>query len=320
MEDARPGMVRCSIVVEHEVADDEDSAGLQGLLRLAEHCGVVRRALLVRDVRVDDHVIEAIAEVRRVKIAVDRLEAVRDTVVRDEPLADPVHGGPIDLRRCCCLVRPEQDDREDAGAASDVEHRRRCHLREIEALDKRMSHRQRERDDRQHQFLPERVVGDVRRVLELGHSRFRDLREVQERTPERGKDHLGVSAQIGGLSFDQVEACLRRVLVLAVGDLHELQGDHSIEQGLRSAYRDRRRTRDLFDRASPLLDVREQRMCRRRSEGCCRRLFPEACTTRLSPARAVAGSWDSSSPTTSISGARVKNNGENVIKGPQFQQ
>src|SRR5918992_4198127 len=33
VEDARPGMVQCSIVVEHEVADDEDSAGLQRLLR-----------------------------------------------------------------------------------------------------------------------------------------------------------------------------------------------------------------------------------------------------------------------------------------------
>src|SRR5258706_15623874 len=116
------------IVVEDEVVDHEGSARFKRLTKLTEDRHITFRRLLVRNVGVDRVVIFRGAEVSRVEIAVNRLEAIRDSEVRHESAADFVYVWPIELSSDGLFVRAQPYRRPDTGASSDIQPGHRARL------------------------------------------------------------------------------------------------------------------------------------------------------------------------------------------------
>src|SRR5258705_8803360 len=116
------------IVVEDEIVDHEGPARSKRLAKLTEDRHITFRRLLVRNVGIDREVIFRGAEVSRVEIAVNRLEAIRDSEVRHESAADFVYVWPIELGTDGLFIRAEPDRRPDTGATSDIQPGHRARL------------------------------------------------------------------------------------------------------------------------------------------------------------------------------------------------
>src|SRR6266568_8254479 len=96
VEDEREGRPR-SLIVHHEVIDDERPSLFQGSTKLSEYGDIVGGSLLVSHVGVDPDVVLGRTEVEGVEIAIDGSESFSDPLLCDEVYRDLVHVFPVDL-------------------------------------------------------------------------------------------------------------------------------------------------------------------------------------------------------------------------------
>ena len=167
------------VVLRDHVAHHERAPRAQRLAELAEGGDVLRRRLLVRDVRVDGDVVVA-APVDGVEVAVDGTEAFPG------PRACPTKARATALTAgqstCVASRKPvgfQQDRREDPRPAADVEDGERPAARHVERLHHGLRARDCQRSDGRDEEAPERVVLGVGRRGRHWSAGLHGLRELR---------------------------------------------------------------------------------------------------------------------------------------------